>query len=388
MISFKSDQTLIQIEDLYLELQNNSTVDIRLPEHLMQGGSFGIISAIIQFIATWSRSPNENRLFPYSQKAGVLSYAKLLHQPHGLITCYMAPNIVDSKGNVLRKSEVLAQAASYIEAMQTSKLRETMNGRGAILACFAGARNEFLIPLYERPNVQGLRGIRDFELLTQQLINCCDPSALRRLPETHIQTISLLIRELFENTNDHATTDECGREYCWDYPNVRSIVAKYITFNPNDTDSIETLGDVPHRVFYIKALLDYTATKIIDFLEVTVIDSGPGIAKRWLSHVSPKDKIENISIDSEEKLVREAFELGKTTKNISGTGIGLNTVIKSLVKLKALLRLRTGRLCLYQSFSDNSKQEFAPSHWLTNRKELPRTVGTSFSILIPLSSKK
>jgi hypothetical protein len=91
MISFKSNHTLIQIEDLYSELQNNSTVDIRLPEHLMQGGGFGITSAIIQFIATWSRSHNKNRLFPYSQKAGVLSYAKLLHQPHGLIACYMAP---------------------------------------------------------------------------------------------------------------------------------------------------------------------------------------------------------------------------------------------------------------------------------------------------------
>ncbi|MDP2223846.1 ATP-binding protein [Nitrosomonas sp.] len=388
MISLKSNLTLIEIEDLYLKLQSEKPIDIRLPEHLKQGGSFGITSAIIQFIATWSRSDNKNRLFPYSQNAGVVSYAKLLHQPHGLITCYMAPNILDSKGNVLRKSEVLAQAASYIEAMQTSKLRETMNGRGAILACFAGARNEFLIPLYERPDMQGLRGIRDFELLTQRLINCCAPSTLRRLPETHIQTISLLIRELFENTNDHATTDEYGQEYCWDYPNIRSIIAKYIAFNPNDAGSINALSVAPHHMFYQKALLDYTATKIIDFLEVTVIDSGPGIAKRWLSHVNPNASAEDIPIDLEEKLVRDAFELGKTTKNISGTGIGLDTVIKSLVKLKALLRLRTGRLCLYQSFSGNSKQVFAPSHWLNNRKELPRTVGTSFSILIPLSSKK
>jgi len=295
---------------------------------------------------------------------------------------------VDSKGNVLKKSEVLAQAASYIEAMQTSRFRETMNSRGAILACFAGARNEFLIPLYERPDVQGVRGIRDFELLTQRIINCCAPSTLRRLPEADIQTISLLIRELFENTNDHATTDEFGREYCWDYPNVRSIIAKYIAFNPNDTSSVNTLSDAPHHMFYQKALLDYTATRIIDFLEVTVIDSGPGIAKRWLSHVDPNTYAEDILIDEEEKLVREAFKLGKTTKNIRGTGVGLDTVIKSLVKLKAFLQLRTGRLCLYQNFSDNSKQEFAPSHLLSNRKKLPRTVGTSFSILIPLSSKK
>jgi len=261
-------------------------------------------------------------------------------------------------------------------------------GEVQFLLVFQVQKNEFLLPLYERPCLEGLRGIGDFERLAQQLINCCDPSALRRLPETHIQTIGLLIRELFENTNDHATSDEYGKKYYWEYPNVRCISAKYITFNPNDTNSVSALSDTPHRLFYQKALLNYTATKIIGFLEVTVIDSGPGIAKRWLSHVSPRGKIENISIDLEEKLVREAFELGKTTKNISGTGIGLDTVIKSLVKLKALLRLRTGRLCLYQSFSGNSKQVFAPSHLHKDRKELPKVVGTSFSILIPLSSKK
>jgi len=140
MISLKSNLTLIEIEDLYLKLQSEKPIDIRLPEHLKQGGSFGITAAIIQFIATWSRSDRENKLLSYNQTIGASSYAKLLHQPHGLAACYLAPNLVDSKGNNLRKSEVLAQAIPYIEAMQASKLRETMNGRGAILACFSGAK--------------------------------------------------------------------------------------------------------------------------------------------------------------------------------------------------------------------------------------------------------
>jgi len=389
VISFKSNLTLVEIEDWYSKLQNNSNINVRLPEHLKQGGSFGITSAIIQFIATWSRTKKNSTLFPYSQYVDVMSYEKLLHQPHGLIACYMAKNISDPRSNILRKSKVLAQAVPVIEAMQKSELRKTMNSRGAILACFAGARNEFLVPLYEYPNLQGLRGIRDFELLTQQLINCCAPSVLQHLSETQVRTISLLIHELFENTNDHATSDENGQDYHWEYPNVRSIITKHIPFSPNDEKSIKALSDVPHRLFFQKALLNSSATRVVDFFEVTVIDSGPGIAKRWLSHVNPKKKIDNIPIDTEEKFIKEAFQLGKTTKNISGTGIGLDTVIKSLAKLKALLRLRTGRLCLYQDFSgNNAKDEFHPSHWLKERTELPKTVGTAFSILIPLSIKK
>lgn len=389
MISLQSNLTLIEIEDTYRKLQSDVVLDARLPVHLKQGGSFGITSAIIQFIAAWSRSNPKNRLFPYGSNVGVASYTKLLHQPHGLIASYMAPNLVDPKGNHLRKSEVLAQAAPYIESMQTSRLRETMNGRGAILACFAGAKNEFLLPLYEHPSLEGLRGIGDFELLTQQLIGCCDPSILRRLPKIVIQSLGLLIRELFENTNDHASTDEYGREYSWEYPNVRGILAKYIPFNPRDKSSVNSLSDVPHRLFFQKALLNYTACKTIDFLELTIIDSGPGIVKRWLAHAHPDKSVEDITIGLEEELVREAFKLGNSSKNINGTGVGLDTVIRSLVKLRALLRLRTGRLCLYQDFSGNSAATvFDPKHWLNDRKELTRTIGTSFSVLIPLSSSK
>lgn len=387
MISFQSNLTLIEIEDTYSKLHSDAVLDVRLPAHLKQGGTFGINSALVQFIATWARNNQKGRLLPYGSNTGVASYAELLHQPHGLIASYMAPNLADPKGVKLGKSEVLAQAAPFIEAMQSSRLRETMNGRGAILACFAGAKSEFLLPLYERSNIEGMRGIGDFEKLTQQLIRVCDPSLLGRTPENIIKSISLLIRELFENTNDHATTDELGCEYSWEYPNVRGIFAKYISFGPHDSDAINAFGDVPHRLFFQKAMLNYTASKTIDFLEISVIDSGPGIAKRWLAHVRPNANIEEVSIALEEELVRETFELGKTSKKINGTGVGLDTVIKSLVMVKALLRLRTGRLCLYQDFSSGPVSSFEPRHWLNDRKELPRTVGTSFSILIPLSSK-
>lgn len=387
MISFKSDITLVEIENKYGELPINTAVDVRLPVHIKHGGTFGITSAIVQFIATWARNNSNGRLMPYGANSGVESFAELLHQPHGLIASYLAPILMDPKKTILTKQMVLSQAAPYIEAMQSSRFRDTMNGRGAILACFAGAKNEFILPLYERKNLEGLRGAADFENLTRKLIEVCDPSVLRNMPEAFIQSLGQLIRELFENTNDHASSDEIGRGYRWDYPNVRGVFAKYISFAPNSKDAIDAFDDIPHRLFFQKALLNYTASKTIDFLELSVVDSGPGIAKRWLAHVSPNASIDEVSIDDEEKLVRETFELGKTSKPINGTGVGLDTVIKSLVRLKALLRLRTGRLCLYQDFSSGAGAAFEPRHWLNDRKELPRTVGTSFSILIPLSNK-
>jgi hypothetical protein len=387
MISLRTDSTLLDIEDLYSELHGTDAVDVRLPSHLKHGGTFGISSAIVQFVATWGRANQKGKLSPYGAGNGVESFAELLHQPHGLIASYMAPNLEAPQGSEFEKHEVLAQAAPYIEAMQSSRFRETMNGRGALLACFAGAKNEFLLPLYERKNLEGMRGAGDFENLTRKLMEVCDPTVLRNMPDTFVQSLGLLIRELFENTNDHASTDEQGRDYSWHYPNVRAVLAKYIAFTPGAKDAINAFDDVPHRLYFQKAMLKANADKTLDFIELSVFDCGPGIAKRWLAHVNPHENIENVSIDKEEELVRETFELGKTSKPINGTGVGLYTVIKSLGRLKALLRLRTGRLCLYQDFSSGADTAFEPRHWLNERKELPRTVGTSFSILIPLASR-
>ena len=388
MISFDSGITLLEIEDAYKTLQEPKVQDIRLPKHFKHGGSFGITSAIIQFVATWARSPQAGKLLPYGSSDGKASFADLLHQPHGLLASYLAPHLADPQKHRLEKQDVLAQAVPYIEAMQSTQLRDTMNGRGAILACFAGAKNEFLLPLYEHPNLQGMRGLGDFESLAKKLIGVCDPSILQYLPETFIQSLGLLIRELFENTNDHGSADDFGQSYSWDRPNLRAIFAKFISFNPNDKNVMGIFDDVPHRLFFQKSMLSKPSEKQTNFIELSVIDCGVGIAKKWLSHIDPDKNINDISIEEEERLVRETFELGKTSKQINGTGVGLYTVIKSLILMKALLRLRTGRLCLYQDFSSGAGAIFEPTHWLKDRKELPRTVGTSFSILIPLSSRK
>lgn len=388
MISFDSGITLLGIEDAYKKLQGAEVQDIRLPKNLNHGGSFGITSAIIQFIASWSRSPQAGKLLPYGSSVGKESFADLLHQPHGLLASYLAPHLADPQKNRLEKQDVLAQAVPYIEAMQSTQLRDTMNGRGAILACFSGAKNEFLLPLYERQNLQGMRGLGDFESLTKKLIGVCDPSIVNHLPNTFIQSLGLLIRELFENTNDHGSADDFGQSYSWNRPNVRAISAKFISFNHNDKNVMEIFDDVPHRLFFQKMLLSKASERQTNFIELSVIDCGVGIAKKWLSHIDPHKNINDVSIEEEEKLVRETFELGKTSKQINGTGVGLFTVIKSLVMMKALLRLRTGRLCLYQDFSSGGGAAFEPAHWLKDRKKLARTVGTSFSILIPLSSRK
>lgn len=398
MISFPSNSTLIEIEDAYSTLQGDGANEIRIPTHLRHGGTFGIIAALIQFITFWARSNPDGALIPYSSGSGLAAFAELLRQPHGFVAGYMAPRLVDPKHVKVNRNEVLATALNVIEAMQQiDRLRETMNGRGVFLTCFAGAKNEYLLPFYERPEPQGLRGTRDFANLTQQIVSACAPELIRHASKESIEAIGLLLRELFENTNDHARTDELGREYDWKRPNVRGVLAKFISFGSYEEAASAFRGDGSHTLFFNRAILGKPVTRgtqlkaktseTRNFLELSVFDGGPGIARRWLAHKQAGRDLESLSIQEEEALVRETFELGKTSKQGNGTGVGLDSVCKSMLELKALLRLRTGRLCLYQDFSHGTSSMFNPSHWLNDRKELAPTTGSVFSILIPLPSK-
>lgn len=398
MISFSSGSTLLQIEDAYSKLENSDANSVRFPTNLSHGGTFGTIAALIQFIATWSRTVPSGAVIPYAAKTGIEAFSELLRQPHGLVAAYMSPRLADPKHQDLKKSEVLAQARSAIDAMQhMDRLRDTMSGRGVFLACFAGAQNEYLLPLYELADAShGLRGTKDFLELTKRIVGACAPELLRNASQESFQALSLILRELFENTNDHARTDELGREYGWGRPSVRGILAKYISFSSYEGAGDTLDGDIAHSLFFNRALLDKPKAKnspllkkgsqTRNFLELTVFDTGPGIAGRWNAHKYPEQDLDHVSIDKEEQLIREAFELGKTSKPGNGTGVGLDSVCKSMLELRALLRLRTGRLCLYQDFSRKVNPEFRPSHWLSDRKELARVSGTVFSVLIPLSS--
>ncbi|MGH8557963.1 MAG: hypothetical protein ACRESZ_10980 [Methylococcales bacterium] len=217
------------------------------------------------------------------------------------------------------------QAAEAITAMDRGRFRDTMDGRGVFLACLAGAKREFLLPLYERPTIQGMRGTRDFEILIGQIVNACSPELHRHASPQSLRFIGLLVRELFENTNDHAHSDVFGRNYNWDYPNPRAILAKFIAIDSYAIESERLFeGDAQQNLFLTRAILDKpdgprnrnsaSVGSTTKFLEVSVIDGGPGIARRWLAH--KRRGVENtneLSAEEEEQLVRVCWFSGNRT---------------------------------------------------------------------------
>ncbi|WP_247591635.1 hypothetical protein [Ralstonia pseudosolanacearum] len=120
------------------------------------------------------------------------------------------------------------------------------------------------------------------------------------------------------------------------------------------------------------------------FLELTVLDTGPGLVRRWLSRF-PEKALSELSIADEVEIVKRCFEMHASTKENRSSGGGLDRVVQTLTELKGFLRLRTGRICLVQDFSSDKSRAFSPRHWDTAQEELPLTTGAVYSIIIPLS---
>lgn len=392
MISFKQAITLIDIENSYSKLEGEGNDVLRVPSSLRHGGGLGITAALIQFFAAWTRTRKNPILRLYASDDHVSSLATFAQEPHGIAALYFTPSFSDSTEQIQPAKVGLAHAVGRIEAMQSGNYRETMHGRGIFLACFAGAKNEYLLPFYSKGESDSLRGREDFARLTEQLIDACAPSANRYLQPRHVKAVANLVYELFRNTDEHAQTDENGNRY---QRNMRGLLVKFVSKSKSTISSEVTAEDVSQNLFMLRTLANSRLHPVeggrprsvsdVAFLELTVFDTGPGLVRRWLNRHSPGKKLEEIHIDEELQFVRQCFEQHATTKDNRGSGNGLSLVVSSLKEINAFLRLRTGRVCLYQDFSSKSSITFSPKHWLSNRLELQMVAGTAYTIIIPLS---
>ncbi|KWH30637.1 hypothetical protein [Burkholderia stagnalis] len=391
MISFPTAVSPKAIEEAYPALANEHT--LQLTTGLRFGGGIGVTGALIQFLAAWSRSVDQPTLRLHCKTSKEASEA-LAKEPHGIVAAYFADAIQTVSGESISTRDALADAVSRIEAMQNGSFRDTMHGRGAFLGCFTRAKNEFLIPLYSRPEGGAVRSRDEFITLTSRMIAACAPVAERKMTETWRVALGTLLYELFRNTDEHATTDEQGRPYA---RNVRAVMAKFVSYRADTASANIGEVDPSVRIYMLHNIANRRKFTTVDgrqeqnretsLLELTVVDTGPGLARRWLSgHGHASDEVEKLPIEEEVSLVRNCFELHATTKTAAGSGGGLSYVLRTLQQLNAYLRLRTGRVCLVQDFSaPKDDVVFAPKHWLADRPELPMAAGACYSIVVPLT---
>src|SRR5690606_15969350 len=123
------------------------------------------------------------------------------------------------------------------------------------------------------------------------------------------------------------------------------------------------------------------STQKLRLLDITVVDSGPGFARRWTG----LDK-EDLSLKDEINAVINCFTKHGSTESTDSSGTGLNNVLTHIKSLQGWMRLRTGRTSIERSFySDNGVPDITKSHINT---EAQFVEGTVFNIVVPISKLK
>lgn len=401
MISLPSQTTFSGLEQFLHDLRQSPGQDLRLPVQVSRGGSFSFSAVAVQAIATWARlHPGVRRLKVASQFADEpATRDRLAGTLFGMSGLYFAQEVL-AGDQVISRSDALETVSPRVFAMQDYRFRDTLRGTSVALCCFEGARLEFVQSLYAlprrgTPDVTTIRSASEFRSIVTRMLEACSAAALRSLTGSQLDVLAQLIHQLFKNADVHTVTDAAGHLY---KSGVRGVQVREVVIGDESAFSHFVAGDRALHAYLTKLgrrelvreqgdrgkmsrLKEWQSSA---FLELTVFDTGPGLALRWLSNRHGVTQYSDVDLDAELDAVKECFQLHATTHAAPMKGDGLPIALRALKELRAFMFLRTGRLALYQDFTSGEHTAFSPrSRYGTKR--LSEAVGATYSICFPLA---
>lgn len=213
--------------------------------------------------------------------------------------------------------------------------------------------------------------------------------------------ISTIILELFKNTHDHARLSSDGKIISG---SVRGLYSRFYPIEKlKSTISAKQKASLNQAERYVELLmqpslqskLNTSKRDLTGFLELSIFDSGPGLAAKWLGR-----DVANDNPQEQLNAVMECFGKGRSSLASSVRGFGLWKVLEELKQLKGMIRVRTNRvhaLRQYAMLEDRfrdihtdgySSPQVVMLDWrrgLTQKlSEYPTVEGTLISVLLPL----
>ncbi len=360
-----------------------------MPIHLRWGGGLGGSVHGLQVVATWAKlnpTAREVRL-PEAFAAQENTRERFASTLQGMSALYFA-SAVNCGGRSLSRSESLGVVIPRVAAMQSGDYRDTLRGQGAALCCFVGAKNEFLAPIYARAESGGLRGESEFQILLPRILKSIGVRD-GALNEGQRAYISQLVHQLLLNADEHGSYDVDGDRY---KSGIRGLAIRTLSI-PDVSALMVLAGEDPAlKTYLIKSSIrgDGVSAKFanrkeenlppMQIVEISVFDTGPGLALRWLSQKEGISRYEQLSLEQEMEAVQTCFRKHQTSRASQFKGEGLNMALMALRRLGAFMTLRTGRLSLFQDFSSIEMEEFRPKHRFYKQHELPEIAGTGYSV--------
>lgn len=377
---------LYDIEGLYESLGTDP--QLRLPISMSYGGGLGVDASLAQLIVTWARAHEHSVLHLYAPaEEAIAQIPQIARSAAGLFALIMSSEIHAENHQAVNRREALLAIRPLIEAMFNGDIRNTSSTRGARptainLFSVNHAKREFIKPFYfdhQTPRIQPDTWFSELIANASALMTARQDRL--SLLKAGLPDLGSVLWELISNADQHAVTDVEGNKY------PKALRGTSIKLNRiSRQDALGYSDREPELARFI--LKHFLKSEVLDFLEISVIDSGPGLARRWLTakEEKPVESLEKLSLKEELSATLDCFKKHITSKpGPERSGMGLHNALQALNRLKAYVRVRTGRLSLNQAFQGrNGVMEFEPSARGTEQ-ELAAAEGTVFTICIPVN---
>lgn len=401
MITLPRQSTFASLEKFLRDVRQSPGQDLRLPAQVSYGGAFSFSAVAIQCIATWARLHDGTRRVRLAPNFadGQNTRDRLAGTLFSMCGLYFAHEVV-AGDKIVSRTEALQSVAPRVFAMQDYQYRDTLRGTSAALCCFEGAKLEFIQSLYATPargtsEVTTIRSASEFASILPRMLDACSENSSSALTENQILSLAQLVHQLFKNADVHTNSDGLGRLYD---SGVRGIQVRRVQIGDDETHASFVSEDRGLREYLAKtvrrslnrqpaeqghklARLDSWPSST--FIEITVFDTGPGLALRWLATHKGVKSYEEVTREEELEAVKACFQLHATTHSSGMKGDGLPIATQAMKELQAFMFLRSGRLALIQDFSSGSQIGFAPRHRYGTR-HLAEVVGATYSICFPI----
>ncbi|MBU8546125.1 MULTISPECIES: hypothetical protein [Roseomonadaceae] len=367
--------------------------ELRIPNKV-KASAVGSLAALIQLIITWAvRGEEDSRLRIHAQRVDDVAFHNFANTPFGVVALNMAGKVALSGGEAVGRREALLQTRDYVLAMHggaLDKLRDIDKSAIPIVCVDNAQEYRRPIRLYV-PGTVDVRSARDFEALIGSCLRTLRPGMPTVERSGTLGAIAALVQEAFKNTDDHARTD--FREVRL----RRSTRGILVGYRYLAVDQLQGMAGAhgPLRAHF-GGWAPRGGARHAQFVEVSVFDSGPGLAQNWLAKTVGLDKgiiADSVPLEVEYQAVGACLRKGGTTKSDLTSGIGLFRIMDVAKRTGGFVRIRSGRLSLIKAFDGSglgqpTEEDLAMEDMVRGgRPSVPQAwaEGTVITAMLPLN---
>ena len=386
-------------EDAIRATHSTDSGTIRVP-HTIVTKDLGGSARLLQLLATWSRRNSGNATLKlYAESLSQPDFKKFSSTPFGLAALIFCDQIQNSKGEVIERRDALTYSTEYVKAMHSGPLKELReyNKSHLPIICVDSAKTLRRPTRLYVGNTDEVRGKSDFSNLTKTCFEAIRTIGDASSAGENYNDISHLIHEAFLNTHEHAQDDAWGKRYG---KSIRGISISFRDLSIEEVNQTKLASGLAEA--YLSAFkLRRPYLNQAHFAEVSIFDSGPGLALNWMrKNKKLTAEIENemrsevgACLADELEAVNTCLIKGATTKGRESRGMGMFRMMQVIKRTGGFISIRSGRLSLAKQFECPSDDVISDDDLLlldlhsgrAPDKPLPRAEGTVISALIPLN---